>query len=87
MGRADPVTVCEPRGFATDRTPEDEARDQAYAESLTTLRKKDFTAARMQFEALAARDPVSGKMSEYCKALIADPPPRNWDGVRDLDRK
>jgi len=87
IGRADPVTVCEPRGFATDRTPEDEARDQAYAESLTTLRKKDFTAARMQFEALAARDPVSGKMSEYCKALIADLPPRGWDGVRDLDRK
>ena len=87
MGRADPVTICEPRCIAAHRTPEDETHDQAYADALTTLRKCDFTAARKQFEALALRDPVAGMMSEYCRTLIADPPPRDWDGVRNLDRK
>ena len=41
----------------------------------------------MQFEALAAGDPVAGKMAAYCETLIANPPPSDWDGVRDLDRK
>ena len=68
----------------TDGESDDHA---AFAEARAALRIGDFTSALTGFEALAAEDPAAAALAERCRLLLADPPPPDWDGIRDLDRK
>ena len=82
LGRSDPVVLFEPK--QTDGESDDHA---AFAEARAALRIGDFTSALTGFEALAAEDPAAAALAERCRLLLADPPPPDWDGIRDLDRK
>ncbi len=82
LGRSDPVVLFEPK--QTDGESDDHA---AFAEARAALRIGDFTSALTGFEALAAEDPAAAALAGRCRLLLADPPPPDWDGIRDLDRK
>jgi adenylate cyclase len=53
---------------------------QIYEEALTAYLARDFTRARDMLLALPD-DPPSSVLGARCAAMLADPPPADWDGV------
>ncbi|HEX3346464.1 MAG TPA: adenylate/guanylate cyclase domain-containing protein, partial [Polyangiaceae bacterium] len=53
---------------------------KAYEDALGAYLARDFTRAREMLLALPD-DPPSGVLASRCAALIADPPPADWNGV------
>ncbi len=53
-----------------------------FADALAHYRRREFTAARDAFAAIAG-DPAAARMAERCEVLAASPPPADWDGVYD----
>jgi class 3 adenylate cyclase len=86
-GRSEPVVLFEPIS-STGRDPmtEPELRT-GFTTGMAAFRTGDYSIALAAFEKLAAADPVANKMAARCRELIDEPPPEDWDGVRDLDRK
>jgi adenylate cyclase len=53
---------------------------QIYEEALTAYLARDFTRARDILLALPD-DPPSSVLGARCVAMLADPPPADWDGI------
>jgi adenylate cyclase len=66
--------------------PEDAAGEALarYAAALALYRARDYAAAAEGFDACADQRPDDGPartMAERCRALLAQPPAADWDGV------
>ncbi len=61
--------------------------DPRFAEALAAYRRRDFAAARSEFEAMADTDRTAQIFAKRCAALAASPPPADWDGVYDQKNK
>ncbi|MFP2932710.1 hypothetical protein ACLESO_47700, partial [Pyxidicoccus sp. 3LG] len=57
-----------------------------FAEGLALYRARRFAEARAAFLA-SPEDVPSGRFAARCEALLAAPPPEDWDGVFSLDSK
>jgi adenylate cyclase len=58
----------------------------AFAQAFMAYRRRRFADAIATLEALDAQHPsdtATARFIERCRALLADPPPENWDGVYD----
>ncbi len=87
LGRSEPVALFEPISSMI-RGPMTDPRKRAdFTTAMTAFDAGNYTLALREFETLAAADPVSERMACRCRALMGEPPPENWDGVRDLDQK
>jgi adenylate cyclase len=64
--------------------PRDDARPSAvtqYEEALDRYFDRRFEDAIAQLEPLSAHDSASRVLVERCRALLAEPPPPEWDGA------
>ena len=80
-GRAGAAPVFELVGRAGTKV------DPRFAAALGAYRRRDFAAASVDFEALAATDRTAQIFAARCAALAAEPPPPDWDGVYDQKNK
>ena len=87
VGRDTPVQIFEPLGAADTRSPESRRRMEFFAEALTLFRERRFAEAAEAFERLAAADPPARYFADRARALAADPPAGDWDGVNVLETK
>jgi adenylate cyclase len=78
-GKKEPVRVYELLG---EQGAPEVARitTQAYERALAAYFARDFVSAREILRALAG-DPPSRVLAERCDAMIASPPPKDWNGV------
>ena len=83
-GRDAPVRMFEPLGLRDEVTDQQHEMARTFAEALSLFRSRRFEEAAAVFDRLAASDPVSRSFAERSRALIADPPPSDWDGVNNL---
>src|SRR6185503_17620102 len=70
-GRAGAAPVFQLVGRASDGV----RVDPRFAEALASYRRREFAAARVQFEALAEDDKTSAIFAKRCAELTANPPP------------
>ncbi|NRD59375.1 adenylate/guanylate cyclase domain-containing protein [Corallococcus exiguus] len=82
-GKQQPVRVFELVGPAGTPPPPHLER---FAEGLALYRARRFAEAREAFLA-SPEDAPSGRFAARCEALLAAPPPADWDGVFVLDSK
>jgi hypothetical protein len=82
-GKQQPVRVFELVGPAGTVPPPHLAR---FAEGLALYRARRFAEARAAFAA-SPEDGPSRRFTARCEALLAAPPPEDWDGVFTLDSK
>ena len=87
VGRQKPVVLFEPISGSASGSIINHERQAMFAAAQALYRSGDFESARTKFESLAKIDPVAEKMVERCRNLIQSSPPKNWDGIRDLDQK
>jgi adenylate cyclase len=83
-GRAEPLHVYELLGPAGTIAPERRAALERYDLAVRHYRNRRWTEAMALFEALAAAAPDDGPVALYrrrTRALLEEPPPRDWDGV------
>ncbi len=87
LGRSEPVVLFEPISSTLRGPMTDPRRRVDFATAMTAFHAGTYTVALGAFETLAAADPVAAKLAARCRALIDEPPPVDWDGVRVLDQK
>ena len=88
VGRANPVRIYEPLGAAgAGRPAPDDPRLARFAAALEAFRARRFAAAAETFAALAGDDPVARGFAERARAYAESPPPPDWDGITNLERK
>ena len=87
VGRDTPVRIFEPLGAADTRSPESRRRMEFFAEALLLFRERRFAEAAEAFERLATADPPARYFADRARALAADPPAGDWDGVNVLETK
>jgi adenylate cyclase len=83
-GRAEPLTVYEVVGRAGALAPDLVGRLARYHEAIAGYRERRWTQAAALLDALAAEAPDDGPIALYrrrCAALLAEPPPPDWNGV------
>ena len=83
-GRDEPLTVYEVLGRAGALAPGLVGRLARYHEAITCYRARRWTQAVALLDALAAEAPDDGPIALYrrrCAALLAEPPPPDWNGV------
>jgi adenylate cyclase len=83
-GRDEPLAVYEVIGHAGRLAPEVLRRLARYGEAIASYRERRWDEAAALFDALAAEMPDDGPVALYrrrCAALLADPPPADWNGV------
>jgi hypothetical protein len=85
-GRAAPVTILEPLGFAATLDADKKARADAFAQALSAYRARDFKTAAVLAAALAD-DPVAKSFAERLAQMDVSALPADWDGVTALDGK
>jgi adenylate cyclase len=85
-GRAAPVTILEPLGFAATLDADKKARADAFAQALSAYRARDFKTAAVLAAALAD-DPVAKSFAERLVQMDVSALPADWDGVTALDGK
>ncbi len=88
-GRETPVRIFEPLGQAGAApvaavTKLGAADLDRFAEARAAFRAGRFAQAEQIFQALSAHDPVAAHLAERAGALVASPPPSDWDGVTNL---
>lgn len=84
-GKTEPVAIHELLDAHTERTFPDIMSVLTYfQDGVTKYRARDFARARESFREALARNPddaVSAIYVQRCNALIASPPPADWNGV------
>ena len=83
-GRSEPLAVHEVMAPAGGLDATRRARLARYAEGVGHYRARRFAEARGVFAALGREWPEDGPTALYLRrseALLADPPPADWDGV------
>ena len=83
-GRDTPVRIFEPIGRDAELSESLRADVSAFADALEAYRGRRFEVALEAFVALAERDPVAARYVERSRALMAEPPPADWDGVFEM---
>jgi len=95
-GKKEPVEVYEILGeragpAGTGRIDEaGEAMLRAYRAGVDAYRTRDWLGAAARFQEALRHRPSDGPSAVYlqrCEALMADPPPADWDGVYVMTRK
>jgi adenylate cyclase len=89
-GKRTGVPVHELVGTAAALPPAEIARVLAWEGAVADYRARRFERARGAFSALLrerSEDPVARLYVERCEALLAAPPPPEWDGVHELADK
>jgi adenylate cyclase len=83
-GRDEPLAVYEVVGHAGRVAPEVVRRVARYQEAVLWYRERRWDEAAALLDALAAEAPEDRPIALYrrrCAALLADPPPADWNGV------
>ena len=83
-GRAEPLQVYELLGHAGAIPPERRAALTRYDRGVALYRNRRWAEAEALFEELAAAAPDDGPVALYrrrARALLDEPPARDWDGV------
>jgi adenylate cyclase len=83
-GRAVPLTCYEALARAGTLDPAAERRLARYHEAIELYRTRRWDEALRLLDELAAEAPADGPVALYrrrARALLADPPPADWDGV------
>jgi adenylate cyclase len=86
VGKSRPVRTYEVVGERGAVPAERLAALETFARGLEGYKKRDWAGAGRVFEGLAD-DPAARLYAERCRALAADPPPSDWDGVFTLKSK
>lgn len=89
-GRSEPVTVYELMGRAGEIQGEQAKALAAYEAAHDAYRGRDWLAAAARFQEvvqLVTDDGPAALYLERCEALMADPPPADWDGVYVMTHK
>jgi adenylate cyclase len=84
QGREEPLAVFEVVGHADALPPQLAGRLARYHEAIARYRERRWEDAAKLLDALAAEAPDDGPIALYrrrCAALLADPPPPDWNGV------
>jgi adenylate cyclase len=86
-GKREPVTIYELRGRGRP-APDEAAFLDAFAHALALYQEQKFTAALLEFRALAdAGDKTSAVYVERCEHFVSEPPAADWDGVFEMKTK
>ncbi len=83
-GRAEPLTCYEVLARAGALDPAAERRLARYHEAIALYRARRWAEALRLLDELGAEAPADGPIALYrrrARALLADPPPADWDGV------
>jgi len=83
-GKAAPVRLYEPLGFAGEVDPQTVARSLEHLAALALFRGQQWDAAQSAFAALSRSEPDRVLYKLYLDRINAyknDPPPADWDGV------
>ena len=83
-GRAEPLTCYEVLARAGALDPAAERRLSRYHEAIALYRARRWDEALGLLDELGAEAPADGPIALYrrrARALLADPPPADWDGV------
>ncbi|HSN90298.1 MAG TPA: adenylate/guanylate cyclase domain-containing protein, partial [Anaeromyxobacteraceae bacterium] len=89
-GKREGVPVHEPWGLAAALAGADREWLAGWEAGVADFRSRRFAEARERFAALSAARPGDGVARLYldrCAALLAAPPPPDWDGVFELHDK
>jgi adenylate cyclase len=86
-GKSRGVRVYELLAAAGGLSPEARERRERYERAFAAYQERRFAEALAGFEALAASDGASAAMAERARALQAEPPPADWDGVFEAHEK
>jgi len=86
VGKKQPIRVFELLGEKGAVPAEELEKTALFGRALETYRAKRFSEAAAMFEALAG-DPVAAVYAGRAQQSAASPPPGDWDGVFELDKK
>jgi adenylate cyclase len=89
-GRSEPVIVYEVMGLPGDIQGDQAKALAAYEAAHEAYRGRDWLAAAARFQEALQLMPNDGPAALYlerCEALMADPPPADWDGVYVMTHK
>lgn len=86
VGKKQPIRVFELLGEKGTVPAEEFEKADRFGRALATYRAQRFSEAAAMFEALAG-DPVAAVYAGRARKSAASPPPGDWDGVYELDKK
>ena len=86
VGKKQPIRVFELLGEKGAVPAEEMEKAARFGRALETYRAQRFSEAAAMFEALAG-DPVAAVYAGRARQSAASPPPSDWDGVYELDKK
>jgi adenylate cyclase len=86
VGKKQPIRVFELLGEKGAVPAEEMERTARFGRALETYRARRFSEAAALFDALAG-DPVATVYAGRARQSAASPPPDDWDGVFELDKK
>jgi adenylate cyclase len=86
VGKKQPVRIFELIGEKDVVPAEDIEKAARFGRALETYRTRGFAEAEAAFTSLAG-DPVAALYAGRSRRAMASPPPVDWDGVHELDRK
>ncbi len=87
IGREAPLSVYEPICLSDQLDTGAKEALEAFAQALTHYRKRDFEAAALVLEAMAPDDVVAARFAARARAMMAAPPPPDWQGINELSQK
>ena len=83
-GRDTPVRIYEPLGNDAELSEQKRQEMADFAAALDDYRAQRFDKAAVAFDALGGRDPVARAYVQRARAMRANPPPADWDGVFEM---
>jgi adenylate cyclase len=86
VGKKQPIRVFELLGEKGAVPAEELEKAARFGRALETYRARRFSEAAAMFEAIAG-DPVAAVYAGRARQSAASPPPGDWDGVYELDKK
>jgi adenylate cyclase len=86
VGKKQPIRVFELLGEKGAVPAEEMEKADRFGRALETYRARRFSEAAAMFEALAG-DPVAAVYAGRARQSAASPPPEDWDGVYELNKK
>ncbi len=86
VGKKQPIRVFELLGEKGAVSAGELEKADGFGRALETYRARRFAEAAAMFDALAA-DPVAAVYAGRARTSAASPPPGDWDGVFELDKK
>ena len=86
VGKKQPIRVFELLGEKGAVPAEELEKTSLFNRALETYRARRFSEAAAMFEALAS-DPVAAVYAGRARQSASSPPPEDWDGVYELNKK